>query len=98
MGTVIPFVPPLDPVTNGVRLLVRDGLGAVVTVETAEGATTKSYDGKSGYLSQSAMPLYFGLGDASAAARVTVRWPSGKRQVLTENLPVNGLLQVREPQ
>ncbi|MBW3600117.1 MAG: VCBS repeat-containing protein, partial [Planctomycetes bacterium] len=55
----------------------RDGLGAVVTVTTAEGVYKKANDGKSGYLSQSRMPLYFGLGEAAAAQRVEVAWPSG---------------------
>ncbi len=35
----------------------RDGLGALVKVETAHGTYTKQYDGKSGYLSQSSLPL-----------------------------------------
>src|SRR6185436_5737200 len=43
----------------------REGLGAVVKV-TAGGKTWQQrFDGKSGYLGQSAMPLYFGLGEAT---------------------------------
>ena len=50
----------------------RSGLGAVVRV-TAGGRTyTKANDGKSGYLSQSLYPLYFGLGDATTVDRVEV--------------------------
>ena len=37
----------------------RDGLGALVKVETAHGTYTKQHDGKSGYLSQSSLPLVF---------------------------------------
>ena len=64
----------------------RDGLGAVVKVETARGASVKLHDGKSGYLSQSSLPLYFGLGDDAAVPRVDVRWPSGKTQVITQDI------------
>jgi enediyne biosynthesis protein E4 len=47
----------------------RDGLGAFVRV-TSGGRTLMKYnDGKSGYLSQSSLPLYFGLGDAQGRSR-----------------------------
>ena len=74
----------------------RDGLGATVRV-VAGGTTYAHYhDGKSGYLAQSSLPLYFGLGDGDAE-RVEVLWPSGRKQVLTKELPRNGLLTLREP-
>lgn len=76
----------------------RDGLGAVVKVETARGASVKLHDGKSGYLSQSSLPLYFGLGDDTAVTRVEVRWPSGKAQVVTQDITANNVLRIREPQ
>ena len=38
----------------------RDGLGAIVSL-TAGGRQTQQHDGKSGYLSLSSFPLYFGL-------------------------------------
>ena len=75
----------------------RDGLGALVKVETAHGTYTKQYDGKSGYLSQSSLPLYFGLGDDTAVTRVEVRWPSGRNQVITQEIKVNDTLRIREP-
>jgi hypothetical protein len=75
----------------------RDGLGAVVKV-TAGGITqTQQNDGKSGYLSQSSLPLYFGLGEAARIDRVEVNWPSGKRQLLDRNLIANSLLSIVEP-
>jgi hypothetical protein len=74
----------------------RDGLGALVKV-TAGGKTfTQFHDGKSGYLSQSLMPLYFGLGDAGSVTKVEVDWPSGKKQSLTKDLPINALLKITE--
>ena len=74
----------------------RDGLGAVVRV-TAGGRTyTQLHDGKSGYLSQSSMPLYFGLGAADSVERIEVRWPSGAEQTVPGPIGVNTLLVVAE--
>ena len=59
----------------------REGLGSLVTVVTTDGRRIlKVLDGKSGYLSQSDLPLYFGLGGADSAAEIEVRWPSGELQ------------------
>jgi hypothetical protein len=74
----------------------RDGLGATVRVQAANRTFTQYYDGKSGYLSQSSMPLYFGLGEATQVDSVEVRWPSGKNQLITRNLRMNDLLHIRE--
>jgi len=60
----------------------RDGLGALVEVRAGGLTQVKPHDGKSGYLSQSSLPLYFGLGDATRVERVDVLWPSGRRQTL----------------
>jgi enediyne biosynthesis protein E4 len=67
----------------------HDGLGAIVRVHAGGRVLTKYHDGKSGYLSQSALPLYFGLGDAERIERIEVDWPSGRKQVETEQLQVN---------
>jgi hypothetical protein len=75
----------------------RNGLGATVRV-TAGGRTLAQWqDGKSGYLSQSVLPLYFGLGDATTIARVDVDWPSGRKQSVTSGLKVNSTLRLTEP-
>ena len=75
----------------------RDAIGARVRVRTSEGEQTRINDGKSGYLSQSSMPLYFGLGAADAVESIEVRWPSGDVLTIDESIPVNELLVVREP-
>jgi len=75
----------------------RDGLGTFVKVHAAGRTYTQYADGKSGYLAQSAMPLYFGLGDATKVEKVEVTWPSGLKQILTEGLPVNQTVTIREP-
>ena len=59
--------------------------------------TRKYNDGKSGYLSQSALPLYFGLGDAETIDSVEVDWPSGRKQVVTQGLEINRTLRIAEP-
>ena len=74
----------------------RDGLGARVRVLASGHEYVRSCDGKSGYLSQSSMPLYFGLDAVSRAERIEIQWPSGMRQTITENIPFNGLLVVTE--
>ena len=74
----------------------RDGLGALVVVEAGPLKMTKQNDGKSGYLSQSSMPLYFGLGETARIDRITIYWPSGREQVLTEGLVADSLLTIEE--
>lgn len=73
----------------------RSGLGAVVTVHADGGSQTKVHDGKSGYLSQSQLPLYFGLGGATSIERIEVAWPSGVRQVI-QSPPLNSPVTVVE--
>jgi hypothetical protein len=75
----------------------RNGLGATVRVHVGDRVLTKYNDGKSGYLSQSVLPLYFGLGDAKTIDRVEVNWPSGRKQMLTKDLHVNRNLEITEP-
>ena len=60
----------------------RDGLGSVVTVKAGDRVWHQYHDGKSGYLAQSVVPLYFGLGETAVADAVEVRWPSGTVQRL----------------
>jgi hypothetical protein len=67
----------------------RDGLGAAVTVSTEDRVQSQWCDGKSGYLAQSSLPLYFGLGDAESVAKIEVRWPSGTVQTLDGPLDIN---------
>src|SRR5947208_10823435 len=61
----------------------REGLGAHVTLVLPDGRRIlKAMDEKSGYLSQSELPLYFALGDADHAASIKVRSPSVLRQTV----------------
>lgn len=74
-----------------------NGLGAKVTVRVNKSMTlTKWNDGKSGYLSQSVLPLYFGLGANSQVESINVRWPSGRETNLKGPIAGNKLLEVTE--
>ncbi len=55
----------------------RDGIGAVVTVTTNGRPQTRMVRTGSSYLSQSERPPLFGLGSATSAETVVIRWPSG---------------------
>jgi len=74
----------------------RDGIGAVVTVRAAGRAQLQVNDGKSGYLAQSVMPLYFGLGAATQADSLTVKWPTGKEQIVRGPLRSGATVVVKE--
>jgi hypothetical protein len=75
----------------------RNGLGATVRVKAGNRTFTKYNDGKSGYLAQSVLPLYFGLGDAAKIDRIEIDWPSGRKQVVTKDLRINQTLKISEP-
>ena len=75
----------------------RDGLGAVVHVHTRAHTYTQVLDGKSGYLSQSLLPLYFGLGPVSTVERIEVQWPAGTAQTVAGPIASNQLVEIREP-
>lgn len=74
----------------------REGLGATVRVHAGSNTYTKYNDGKSGYLAQSALPLYFGLGDSDRIDSIEVLWPSGQRQFVTNVGQVNRLIKIVE--
>jgi hypothetical protein len=55
----------------------RDGIGAVVRVETASGRQSRMVRSGSSYCSESARTLVFGLGKDRVIRSVEVHWPSG---------------------
>jgi enediyne biosynthesis protein E4 len=74
----------------------RDGIGALVTVVAGGHSQTKPNDGKSGYLSQSVLPLYFGLGDAKEIEKIEITWPSGVKQIV-DKPTINTMVKIEEP-
>jgi hypothetical protein len=59
----------------------RDGIGAVVRIESASGKQWNTVRSGSSYCSQSDLALTFGLGKDTGAT-VQVEWPSGAKQQL----------------
>ena len=78
-----------NDVTNGnraIRLRLtgtrsnRDGIGTVIRLYTPDGAQMRTVKSGSSYLSQSELPVTFGLGPRDSAQRIDVEWPSGITQ------------------
>jgi hypothetical protein len=67
-----------DPRLPGPYRSTREALGAVVTVEAAGIRRAQVIAAGYSFLSSGSKTLFFGLGDAVSADRVTVRWPSGR--------------------
>ncbi|HXJ44520.1 MAG TPA: CRTAC1 family protein, partial [Bryobacteraceae bacterium] len=74
----------------------RSGLGALVSVKLPGGHQVNRATTAVGYASSSEPAVRFGLGNATAAAEVEIRWPSGQVQVL-RSVTADQLLDVREP-
>ncbi|HYK42194.1 MAG TPA: CRTAC1 family protein [Thermoanaerobaculia bacterium] len=68
-----------DPKGPGPWRSTREALGAIVTVEAGGLRRSQVVAAGSSFLSSSARELFFGLGDAAKADRVSVLWPSGRR-------------------
>ncbi len=74
----------------------RDAVGASVVVRAADRSWRKINDGKSGYLSFSRMPLYFGLDDFDSVDSIEIQWPSGHRQTVQGPIAVDRQIEVIE--
>lgn len=74
----------------------RNGLGALVQVSFGDQVQTQVYDGQSGYLSHSLLPLYFGLGTSEVIDKITVRWPDGSRQIIQGPVAANQAMLITE--
>ena len=64
----------------------RSAIGAVVTLEAGGKVQRRMVAGGRGYLSQSELPLTFGLGKNATIDKITIRWPganAGEPMVLT---------------
>jgi hypothetical protein len=74
----------------------RAGIGAELTLETAAGKQVRQLFTERGIVASEPPLVHFGLGDATAIKKLTIRWPRGQVQVL-ENLPADQLLTIAEP-
>jgi hypothetical protein len=76
----------------------RDGIGAKITVTTDQGARlVRMVKTGSSYLSQSELPVTFGLGKPveGKTVKLTVAWPSGQTDSLS-NIRPNQFLTIQE--
>lgn len=73
----------------------RDGIGAVVRVESASGKQWRCVHSGSSYCSQSDLALTFGLGKDTEITTLEIDWPSGSRQKLT-GISANQFITVNE--
>jgi len=91
-----------DPLANVLRVRTigtvsnRDGIGAHVQISLGGGAKLwQLVKTGSSYLSQSELPLTFGLGRATVVDDVRVTWPSGRVDV-TGRIKANQSIAIRE--
>jgi tetratricopeptide (TPR) repeat protein len=73
----------------------RDGFGARVSVACGGRAWVQEHRSGVSYLSQDDPRLHFGLGSCTAVDSVTVRWPSGSTQTLTD-VAVDRVVRIEE--
>ena len=58
----------------------RDAIGAVVRIYAGGTSQSRMVKGGSSYLSQSELPVTFGVGTRDRIERVTIQWPSGRTE------------------
>jgi hypothetical protein len=68
----------------------RDGIGARVIAKTGTKQQRRDVDGGSGLFSQPSLPVEFGFGSTATVDELSIRWPSGTVQTLT-NVATNQL-------
>jgi hypothetical protein len=74
----------------------RDGIGAVIRIDTSQGSQWYTVTTSSSYLSSGDVRAHFGLGGDAHVAGVEIRWPSGIVQTL-KNVSGDQYLRVDEP-
>ena len=62
----------------------RDAIGALVEVRMGDATQTRRVSPTRSYLSQVELPVTFGLGASNVVDRVTIQWPNGKTQVISQ--------------
>ncbi len=72
-----------------------DAIGSWVEVNCGDRTLRRQVNSSSSYLSQSELPVTFGLGTNDLVDRVRIQWPDGSTQTLT-NVAVDQLLEVTQ--
>jgi enediyne biosynthesis protein E4 len=74
----------------------RDAIGAQVRISTSNGNQFASVSTASSYQSSGDKRVHFGLGTADSVREVAIRWPSGVRQLVT-NQKADNIVTITEP-
>ena len=74
----------------------RDGIGARITVVAGDKTQIREVSSGRSNMGQNMMAAHFGIGSAQAVDSITITWPSGTVQTLTD-VAVNQRLTVVEP-
>ncbi|HTH47748.1 MAG TPA: CRTAC1 family protein [Candidatus Limnocylindria bacterium] len=74
----------------------RDAIGAWVTVRLNGQTLARQVMPTRSYLSQSELPVTFGLGDATRVDDITIVWPGGRTQKVA-SAKLDTLTEIREP-
>ncbi len=74
----------------------RDAIGAWITAKVGTRTLSQQVMPTRGYLSQSELPVTFGLGSATQVQSLTIAWPSGLKQTLNKVL-IDQLTTIHEP-
>jgi hypothetical protein len=90
--------------TTGHRAMIKlaglapnlNGIGAQLDLESASGKQVRQLFTERGIVSSELPLVHFGLGQDDNIKKLTVRWPRGQIQTLT-NLPADQLLTIHEP-
>lgn len=75
----------------------RDGLGALVRMRSAGRTQVAIATQAASYQASNDRRVRFGLGSASSAEEIEIRWPSGVRQLL-RGVAANRIVEVTEPE
>lgn len=73
----------------------RDGIGAIVRVQTSSQTQMRGVHCGEGLATQSSRTQLFGLGDDKVAKSVEVQWPSGKKTT-ADDVPTGSTVVIRE--
>ena len=73
----------------------RDGIGAVLKLTAGDMVRVDQAKGGTSYMSASDPRIHFGLGSRAHIDSLTITWPSGHVDTLT-NVPIDSILAVKE--
>ena len=74
----------------------RDSIGAGIRLITTSGSQYATVSTAGSYLSSGDKRVHFGLGNASSAQSIEIRWPSGIKQTI-KNVAADQIVEIDEP-